>query len=105
MGFAGDSGYGGLVMLNLFAFRATYPDDLKAAPDPVGPRNDHWIRRWAGRTDRVLAAWGNDGAWLGRSQRVRRLLAGRLSCLRLNAGGEPAHPLYLPRRLAPRPWC
>lgn len=40
IGFARDWGFGGVRVLNLFAFRATYPDDLKAAADPVGPRND-----------------------------------------------------------------
>src|SRR3954469_17706712 len=33
-------GYGGLVVTNLFAFRATDPSGLRAAPDPVGPEDD-----------------------------------------------------------------
>lgn len=104
IGFARDWGYGGLVVTNLFAFRATYPADLKASRDPVGPRNDAWIRRMAGQVETIVAAWGNDGTWVGRSAQVQRMLRGRLHCLRINAGGEPAHPLYLPARLAPRPW-
>ncbi len=104
IGFARDWDYGGLVVTNLFAFRATYPADLKAAADPVGPRNDVWIRRMAGQVETIVAAWGNDGIWLDRSVRMRRMLAGRLHCLRLNACGEPAHPLYLPAGLAPREW-
>lgn len=104
IGFARDWGYGGLVVTNLFAFRATYPADLKAAADPVGPRNDAWIRRMAGQVEIIVAAWGNDGLWLDRSERVQQMLAGRLHCLRLNAGGEPAHPLYLPAGLNPFVW-
>lgn len=104
IGFARDWGYGGLVVTNLFAFRATYPSDLKAAADPVGPRNDSWIRRMAGQVETIVAAWGNDGVWLDRSARVRRMLAGRLCCIKRNAGGEPAHPLYLPARLTPIEW-
>ena len=104
IGFARDWGYGGLVVTNLFAFRATYPADLKAAADPVGPRNDAWIRRMAGQVEIIVAAWGNDGLWLDRSERVQKMLAGRLHCLRLNAGGEPAHPLYLPAGLNPFVW-
>jgi len=102
IGFARDWGYGGLVVTNLFAFRATYPADLKAAADPVGPRNDAWIRRMAGQVEIVVAAWGNDGAWLNRSTRICRMFCDRLHCLRLNAGGEPAHPLYLPAGLRPK---
>ncbi|TVS13620.1 MAG: DUF1643 domain-containing protein [Wenzhouxiangella sp.] len=104
IGFARDWGCGGLVVTNLFAFRATYPSDLKAASDPVGPRNDAWIRRMARQVDVVVAAWGNDGAWLGRSARLQRILSGRLHCLRLNHSGEPAHPLYLPAGLIPIQW-
>ena len=104
IGFARDWNYGGLVVTNLFAFRATYPTDLKAAVDPIGPRNDVWIRRMARQVDMIVAAWGNDGAWLDRSVSLRRMLPGRLRCLRLNASGEPAHPLYLPAGLVPREW-
>lgn len=104
IGFARDWGYGGLIVTNVFAYRATYPADLKAAPDPVGPRNDAWIRRMALQAELIVAAWGNDGAWLERSAHLRKMLAGRLKCLRLNAAGEPAHPLYLPRVLRPIDW-
>lgn len=104
IGFARDWGYGGLIVTNLFAFRATYPADLKSASNPIGPRNDAWIRRMAREVETIVAAWGNDGAWLHRSASVRQLLAGRLHCLRLNACGEPAHPLYLPAGLRPFAW-
>lgn len=107
IGFARSWGFGGLWVLNLFAFRATYPDDLKVATDPVGPNNDRWLRRVAKDCPRVVACWGNDGAFLGRSARVRALLGGRsgkLEILRMNTSGEPAHPLYLPKTLRPTPW-
>lgn len=104
IGFARDWGYGGVWVLNLFAFRATYPRDLKAAPDPIGPRNDEWLRRVARKVDRVVAVWGNDGGFMARSSRVRGMLGNRLEVIRLNAGGEPAHPLYLPKGLKPAPW-
>lgn len=104
IGFARDWGFGGVWVLNLFAYRATYPRDLKAAVDPVGPRNDAWIRRVARAVDRAVAVWGNHGAMLDRSARVRGMLGDRLEVIRLNAGGEPAHPLYLPRGLKPIRW-
>jgi len=104
IGFARAWGFGALWVVNLFAWRATRPRDLKAAPDPVGPRNDVWIRRIAGRCERIVAAWGNDGTYMGRSARMRALLGDRLDVIRLNASGEPAHPLYLPAGLAPVPW-
>ncbi len=104
IGFARDWGFGGVWVLNLFAFRATYPDDLRAAADPVGPRNDEWLRRIGRQSARIVACWGNDGAFRGRSGRVRTMLGDRLEVIRLNGSGEPAHPLYLPKRLAPVPW-
>jgi hypothetical protein len=104
IGFARDWGYGGVWVLNLFAFRATDPRDLKAAVDPVGTRTDWWLRRIARQCDRVVAVWGNDGRFLNRSDAVRKMLGGALSIIRLNASGEPAHPLYLPKTLRPTEW-
>lgn len=105
IGFARDWGFGAVRVTNLFAWRATHPRELRVAADPVGPRNDQWIRRTARRCDLVVAMWGNDGVLMGRSSRVRAMLAERLSILRLNASGEPAHPLYLPKDLQPVKWA
>jgi hypothetical protein len=101
-------GYGTLLVTNVFAWRATDPGAMRAAVDPVGEGNDAAILRAARRAQLVVCAWGNHGLHLGRSGSVQQLLRGAgvaLHVLRLNAGGEPAHPLYLPGRLRPRPWC
>lgn len=103
LGFARAWGFGRLVMLNLFAFRATDPADMKRAADPVGPENDTTlIAETKGRA--VLCAWGADGGFLGRSGVVRRLLEGRdLRCLGRTKSGEPKHPLYLAAATKPEP--
>lgn len=102
IGFAKTWGYGGSVTANLFAWRATKPTDLLTAENPVGPRNDWWIRRLVAETDLVVAAWGNHGNYLNRADRIRSMIE-NLNCLRITAQGEPAHPLYLPRGLKPFP--
>jgi hypothetical protein len=105
--FAERWGYGALLVTNVFAWRATDPDDMKAADDPVGDGNDRAILRAAQEAKLVVCAWGNHGVHRERSNAVRRLLRGAgvaLHVLRLNANGEPAHPLYLPARLRPTPW-
>ncbi len=103
MNFSRSWGYGGVCMANLFAFRATDPADMMAAPDPVGARNDRWLTRLARESGIVIAAWGNGGAYRGRSSEFVGRLAG-LHYLKLNVSGEPAHPLYLGRHLKPQPW-
>ena len=100
-------GYGTLLVTNVFAWRATNPHEMKAARDPVGKGNDAAILRAARKSAIVVCAWGNHGAHFERSRTVLRLLRSAgvsLHMLRLNANGEPAHPLYLPGRLRPRPW-
>jgi hypothetical protein len=94
--FAQGFGYDGLAVINLFAFRATYPEDLKAAEDPVGPRNNYWIKRVVDASDMVLACWGVHGAFLGRDEKLVALLGRQnLHCLGQNQAGSPKHPLYL----------
>lgn len=41
--FAKTWGYGGLCMTNLFAYRATQPEDMKRASDPIGNKNDETL--------------------------------------------------------------
>ena len=100
-------GYSALLVTNLFAWRATDPARMRAAADPVGSGNDAAIVRAARQASLVVCAWGNHGLHLDRAAQVVRLLreAGvALHVLRLNGGGAPAHPLYLPSSLRARPW-
>ncbi|WP_412502102.1 DUF1643 domain-containing protein [Shewanella algae] len=103
IGFAERWGYGGLVMVNLFAYRATAPGVMMAAIDPVGVNNDEWLKSLADAAGAVVAAWGNHGSFMQRSSKVRELLP-NLHYLKLNGSGEPAHPLYLKSTLVPKPW-
>ena len=103
MNFAKAWGYGGVCTANLFAYRATQPADMKKAADPVGARNDYWLRKLARDAALVVAAWGNDGAFLERSAQVRAMLPG-LQCLKVNGSGEPAHPLYQRADVTPIPY-
>ena len=95
--FARKWGFEALTVLNLFAFRATDPKEMKAAEDPIGPHNDETIVEVCTCADRVIAAWGRDGAHLGRATAVVDLL--RAECglvpeaLRLTQEGFPTHPL------------
>lgn len=104
---ARDMGAGAFRVVNLFAFRATLPRDLRQAEAPVGPQNDRWLRRAALWADHLICAWGNDGAHLGRDAEVMALLrqTGRpLFHLGLTQSGAPRHPLYLPRDRAAALW-
>ncbi len=105
LGFARSWGYGALEVVNLFAWRAHRPSDLRKAADPIGPRNDRTLRVTARAGNDILLAWGNHGAWNDRDQAVlatlRRAGASRLLCLGITGAGQPRHPLYV--RAATRP--
>ena len=100
-------GFGGLIVTNLFAWRATDPGEMKSVPDPVGRGNDAAIVAAAREALLLVCAWGNHGAHRGRSARVVCLLREAridLHVLKMNGGGEPAHPLYQRRTLQPQLW-
>lgn len=104
IGYAQKWGYAGLCIVNLFAFRATLPKDMKVAEDPVGPDNDSVIIDVAKhQVDIVVAAWGINGAYMGRDKKVKAMIS-RLHYLKLTKNGFPSHPLYLPKKLNPVPW-
>lgn len=88
-------GYGGLQVVNLYAFRSPDPRDLWAATDPVGPENNEHLRAAGAEGGLMVAAWGNNA----QPERIAEVLAfpgfGELHCLAVNAGGQPKHPLYV----------
>jgi hypothetical protein len=51
-------GFGALVVTNLFGWRATDPDEMKAVRDPVGAENDRAILGAARTSGIVVCAWG-----------------------------------------------
>lgn len=98
---------GGLVMLNLFAYRATDPMVMKSVPDPIGPANDIALRVLCKGAPIVLGAWGNDGTFRKRSDQVTRLLLDvgvSLHALAITKQGQPQHPLYVSYTTAPMLW-
>jgi hypothetical protein len=106
VGFAKAWGFGGITVTNLFAFKATDPADMKAAPEPVGPDNDVYVGHEAAVASMVVCAWGNHGAWAGRAEAVFRLLTARgvePVAFRVTEAGQPNHPLRLPYTLYPQP--
>lgn len=102
IGYARSWGFGGLYMLNLFASRATKPQDLKKAADPVGPENNNFLKRYLDPAGLNIACWGAHGAFMDRGETVIKLLGREnLSCLGVTQQGHPKHPLYLRRDIKP----
>lgn len=84
-----------LLVVNLYALRATDPRQLWEVDDPVGPRNDTHIREAASAASLTICAWGA-GAKPDRVAQVLPLLRDP-RCLGTTADGSPRHPLYLPK--------
>lgn len=102
VGFAKSWGYGGIIVANLFGFRATDPTELQKATDPVGPENDTWLCRLANDAGLVVAAWGDGGRFNDRGRTVMAMFSD-MHCIKINKSGQPAHPLYLRGALKPMP--
>jgi hypothetical protein len=105
--FARLLGFGCLVIVNLFAWRATDPLDLVAVmrqgEDVVGPENDETILDVARTAGLVIAGWGPKPWAKERAEHVLELLSSvtDVHCLRRTKDGTPEHPLFLPMSLRP----
>ena len=101
VGFATRAGYGGIVVVNLFDWRATDPKELTADKELLGPRRLSLCDRMGGQD--VVLAWGANArrfperaAWV---TSMARICAGRVFHIKLLDDGVPAHPLMLPYSL------
>lgn len=100
-------GFGAFRVLNIFAYRATDPRDMKRAEDPVGPGNDAAMLDGLEWADAVVCAWGTHGEHRGRGPAVAGLLRGTgrdLLHLGLSKAGHPKHPLYIGYAVQPMIW-
>jgi len=90
-------GYQRLVIVNLFAFRTTYPSELFQAKAPVGSENDSFLLHAARESEKIVLGWGMHWSWLQRDQEVLRLLASyQLHCLGVTEKTrQPRHPSRL----------
>ena len=105
--FARAWGYGGQLVGNVHAYRATDKRRLLGVDDPVGPDNDRTILAMAAEAEVVVLAFGQPPKALRqRGEDVTALLRGhpKLCFLELANDGTPKHPLYLLDTLLPQPF-
>jgi hypothetical protein len=109
-------GFGGLEVVNIFAYRSTDPREMKGQDDPVGPDNDAAIlgvcqaameRKWDAMNlgGMVLYAWGQHGNHRGRGKQIIDLLRENhitINYLTLGKNNQPGHPLYVGYDVTPR---
>lgn len=114
-GFAKRWGYRGIVVTNLFAYRATEPRDLQkllASSDTWdiakgGRRNFETVLDIAAKeADLIVCAWGEHGRLLWHAseliEELRKHL--NLSVIGLTRNGKPLHPSRAPYTDAPMAW-
>lgn len=107
IGFAKAWGYGGFIVVNLFALRTPKPVMLKTAADPFGPDNSKHISEVAEMVDTMVCAWGTHGKFamadkLGLARMYKRT---KTTALHINADGSPKHPLYIKGDAVPVPFA
>jgi len=105
VGFAKSWGYGGIIVVNLYALRSTDPKNLLTSEDPIGPGNIENLIRGHYRSRLTVCAWGN-GKIVDKIQ--KRFPSYKplnkftdLHYLDLSIDGTPKHPLYLKSCLTP----
>lgn len=91
--------YDRLEVVNLFAYRATNPQDvlrMTGDGDPIGPRNQEIIERASADAGLIICAWGAHGSHIGQDETVRGWMGDRkVHALGCTKEGHPRHPLYL----------
>lgn len=107
VGFARKWGYGGIVVRNLFALRATDPNELRRHADPAGPENAAYLAQVV-RDAFTVCAWGSHP--LARTSGFRLVtqlsaLNVDIRCLGVTKDGYPRHPLYVKADAQPIPYA
>lgn len=105
--FSKSWGHTGMVMLNLFAYRATDPREMKRFEEPIGSENDATIIEVCQYAATVICGWGNHGLFNDRASKVLSKLRRhkvKPHCLVITGKGQPQHPLYVKASTQPIPF-
>ena len=111
--FARDWNFNTVTVVNLFAYRATYPEDLIRAEaggvDISGPGNKAAIENAISTADDVVFAWGARRVpmlpfWSGFAYGVARKHGKVPKCVGVSKEGAPRHPLFMPADAERFPW-
>lgn len=93
-------GYGGLLIVNLCAYRSSSPSDMMTAVNPAGRYNgvylSHAMEYARDNGGQMLVAWGNDGAFQRRDEMIcikAKEIGVSLVCLGTTLSGAPKHPM------------
>lgn len=101
--YAKQWGYGGIIIGNLFAYRADSTTELKESDEPVGAYNNACLLDSRKKAEQVIAIWGNDGAFKARADEVKKLLP-NLKCLRITTKNQPRSIKGLAADITPIPY-
>ncbi len=105
IGFARKSSFGGIMVMNVFAYRATDEREMLNVADPIGPENEKHLlaARQCSLLTRLVVAWGNrfgpKKKSLFRSAYCNAaciLIGQGPCCLGTTKSGDPKHPLFVP---------
>jgi hypothetical protein len=104
-------GYGGLIIVNLYAWRSSSPALMRAAADRSDNLNhrrgrEAMISAMTMGRGQLLVAWGNDGDFEGEASRFAEFAADQvgceLICLGTTQSGAPKHPMARGKHRIPR---
>lgn len=97
-------GFGGVYMMNSFAYVSTDPKQLVHNGDNT--LNNEWLLKTASLCKLVVFAFGNFKILrtTGRDKELLQMFPDA-HALHINKNGSPHHPLYLPSDIVPVPYC
>lgn len=100
-------GFGGLIVVNIFSYRSTDPEELYKSVNSldISPfENDNAILDAASKSSKFVCGWGKHGSLYGRGYKVLQMLKKHgiePQALKINKDGSPAHPLYIGYKVTP----
>jgi len=96
----------GLLVINLYAYRATDPEKLWKAVNPIGPDNYIHLQQVGRLAGRIVCAWGTKAQpeVVNAAVGIFRSSGAEMLCLGTTKDGHPRHPLYVKKVQPLIPW-